>query len=280
MNMIHSEYTAYPMEKYFDICAIISAFEYTYGRNHYFEGEAHDFWEFVCVIDGSIDVISDDHIYELGKNQIIFHRPLEFHRLWSANGTSPHLLIMSFQTAHSFKIKRAVYSLRDEMVKELQKLINLAENIFIFDDICVVDQKEDRKIDLQIFIDRLEVLILTILKEEVTFDTRIKSGISAGNYEMILTVLKKNLHRKLSLNQIAEMCSMSKSNLKKTFSKYTDRGVIEYFNYLKVLEGIRLLKHGMAVGEISRALGFTEQNYFSQVFKRVTGVSPTNYRIG
>lgn len=277
MNTLNTEYKDYPISKYFDICSLVTTFEYTYDSNHYFDGEIHDFWELICVVEGTVNVTADDRIYELEKNQIIFHRPLEFHRLWSVKGTNPHLIVVSFKTSQPFEIKETVYNVRDKIVDELKNLINLAEDIFLFDDICVVGQKEEKQIDLQFFMNRLELLILSVLKKSVTLDITVKNNVSASNYELIVNVLKENINKKLSLDDIAELCNMSKSNLKKTFSKYANQGIMEYFNHLKVLEGIRLLKNGLTVGEASQSLGFTEQNYFSQVFKRITGFSPTNY---
>lgn len=38
-----------------------------------------------------------------------------------------------------------------------------------------------------------------------------------------------------------------------------------------------MLKSGMSVKETAAALGFANQNYFSTVFKRITGSAPTKY---
>ena len=40
---------------------------------------------------------------------------------------------------------------------------------------------------------------------------------------------------------------------------------------------ISMLRKGLSVKEISQRLGYTDSNYFSTVFKRVIGVSPTSY---
>ena len=71
---------------------------------------------------------------------------------------------------------------------------------------------------------------------------------------------------------------MSEVNLKKTFSKYLNIGVINYYNNLKINSAMTMLKDGMTVRETAEALGFANQNYFSTVFKRITGRTPSNYR--
>ena len=54
---------------------------------------------------------------------------------------------------------------------------------------------------------------------------------------------------------------------------------VKYVNEVKVAEAKRmLLKTDMTVKEIASALYYSDQFYFSQQFKRITGYSPSEYR--
>ena len=77
------------------------------------------------------------------------------------------------------------------------------------------------------------------------------------------------------VDEIAALCSMSTPNLAKTFSRYTGMGVMSYFNSLKMSKAVELLKSGVSIKETSARLGFLNQNYFSTVFKRTMGLSPS-----
>ena len=55
-------------------------------------------------------------------------------------------------------------------------------------------------------------------------------------------------------------------------------GVMAYFNKMKIESAQNLIKNGMTVQETANMLGFSNQNYFSTVFKRITGKSPTFYK--
>ena len=90
--------------------------------------------------------------------------------------------------------------------------------------------------------------------------------------------MKKNIGKMLSVDDIAKLCSMSRSNVKRVFAKYSGMGVIEYFNDMKVKRAKKLLREGMSIKEVSLALGFYNQNYFSTMFKRIDGVSPGKYK--
>lgn len=276
MNVFIERYKEFCISRSIVIDSVVTAFEITYDSDFDFKGETHNFWEFVCVLDGEIQVTAEDTVSELHKNQIIFHKPMEFHRICSANGTKPHVIIMSFHTTQPLPLKGAVYTLSETDIKELSEIIRIAYDAFDFQDICIAAQKEAKIIQAQMFINRLELFLLSVAEKGSAVNT-LSNSRSAKNYAKIIETLKDNLNRTLTISDIAMLTNMSKSNVKKVFEIYTGEGVIKYFNRLKITEAIRMLEEGMTVGEISNALGFLEQNYFSTVFKRFTGYSPTKY---
>ena len=58
---------------------------FEYMNDFYYAGESHDFWEFLFVDKGAICVTAGDEHLNLKKDEIVFHKPNEFHNLW-ANG--------------------------------------------------------------------------------------------------------------------------------------------------------------------------------------------------
>ena len=81
-----------------------------------------------------------------------------------------------------------------------------------------------------------------------------------------------------TVDELADLCGMSTSNLKKVYSMYSVFSIHKYFVKLKIARAIEMLEEGYNVTEISDKLGFNNQNYFSIVFKRETSMSPLNYR--
>ena len=87
-----------------------------------------------------------------------------------------------------------------------------------------------------------------------------------------------HIREKLSLNEVASIFSISPSYLSQLFSKYNDTGFNEYINICKVSESKRLLADGnLKVYEVADMLGFESAFYFSKVFKKIEGISPTEY---
>ena len=63
------------------------------------------------------------------------------------------------------------------------------------------------------------------------------------------------------------------------FTKYENCGFIDYLNQFRV-ERAKMFLHdyGLKTYEVAYKVGFQDEKYFSRVFKRITGKSPSEYR--
>ena len=89
--------------------------------------------------------------------------------------------------------------------------------------------------------------------------------------------IKENLDKDISINKLASHLCVSPSKLKRVFSKYSALSLHKFMLAVKTEKAKEMLKEGLSSKEVSRRLGFDNQNYFSVVFKRETGKSPSEY---
>lgn len=82
----------------------------------------------------------------------------------------------------------------------------------------------------------------------------------------------------LSVEELARLCEMSVSNMKRIFACFSDVGVAKFFMSLKMRRAMELLDAGVTAKEVADMLDFEETSYFYTVFKRETGMTPTQYR--
>ncbi len=88
-----------------------------------------------------------------------------------------------------------------------------------------------------------------------------------------------HIRERLTLNDAANSYSISPNYLSQLFRKYNDMGFNEYVTYLKIEEAKKLLSEGTyKVYEVADMLGFESAFYFSKVFKKVEGISPTDHQ--
>lgn len=103
--------------------------------------------------------------------------------------------------------------------------------------------------------------------KEVSFATR------------VIHYMQENLQRDLELKQLADNFKYSPSHFSVLFQKETGVSPINYFIRLKMQKACQYLELSrMKIFEISQMLGFDEPAYFSRLFTKVIGMTPTAYR--
>ena len=82
-----------------------------------------------------------------------------------------------------------------------------------------------------------------------------------------------------SVDQLAEKNFLSTSRFLHLFKDVTGRSYKEYIAFIRIASARQyLLNTEMSVCDIAAAVGYDDQNYFSRVFKKIVGCSPTEYR--
>lgn len=265
------------VDKCIRLTSVFTIFEAIYQEDYYFGGETHDFWEFVCVLDGVLSVTAGEDVFLLERGQAVLHKPMEFHRLWAERKTRPHIAVISFAADVMPDMKERRFALREEELDNLSRLMELRDDIFEVEQGLLIHKiKAGAEIEAHRYVAQFEMLLLKALQENTsTVLPYVSSG--AENYRKIVQVLEEHLEERLTLRKVAELCQMSEAAVKKTFSRYAGIGLMTYFNQIKIRRAIRLLEEGKSVSQTAQMLGFADQNYFSTVFKRVTGSAPTKY---
>ena len=262
------------VEKIPKITALYSGFSEKYEAGYHFKGETLDFWEMVFVLEGKIQATAGERVYVLEKGEAIVHNPMQFHTLSCSQGVDATILIFSFAGKNIPPLQDKIYKIAD--VGELWQLYEHSQRNFYFDDIFFDGYKGDKN-EVNKFVKKLELLVMGLADNLA--DNREVTTQGAKNYNMVINVLNENIDKRLSVSQIAKICNMSSIGLQKTFSHFANIGVMEYFNRLKVAKAKQYLKQGDSVKEVAVMLGFYDPNYFSTVFKRITGVSPKDFKM-
>ncbi|MGL5683240.1 MAG: AraC family transcriptional regulator [Marinifilaceae bacterium] len=91
--------------------------------------------------------------------------------------------------------------------------------------------------------------------------------------------MKENIEKRLTLEQIAGFCGYSVSHFSTLFSRSTGHAPLAYFNQLKVQYACQILDNtDMKINQVCFKIGIDDSYYFSRLFTKVMGMSPTQYR--
>ena len=253
-----------PLQKSIHVGDIFTSFTSTRDANFHFDGEMHDFWELVYVERGELWVAEEQHIVRLKETMFILHKPLAFHRLW-CDGDGATYKVISF-TADGDGTARLENRL-GALPWHLQKL--LAATVERASAFLNGDTKHSTCIAAG----------LALLLEEISLiDTEPPPKPREMDFDRIMTIINARYRDNLSLEELAVLCHMSESKVKKVFRRVYDVGIMKYTTKLRMRDAGQMLCNGLSIEEICETLHFNDRNYFSFAFKRETGLTPREYR--
>lgn len=268
---------------------VISIHYFEYMSDFSFGGEAHDFWEFLCVDKGEVGITAGDEHLILHTGDIIFHKPNEFHAL-AANGVNaPNLVVISFE-CHSPSMefyKNKVFTIGDSERNLIAQIILEARSNFLGDlddpylqqlvrcDIRPFGAEQLIKI-------HLEHMLIQLYRRFSPFSNIISpqytKEVQNDLYNGIIAYFENNIRSPLTIEKICKDNLIGASHLKKMFRERFDCGVIEYFNKMKMDAAKQLIRNRkMNFTQIADYLGFASVHYFSRYFKIITHMTPTEY---
>lgn len=92
--------------------------------------------------------------------------------------------------------------------------------------------------------------------------------------------INSNYTQKIYTAHLAELCFLSESQMRRIFHSEFGMSPIEYKNNLCIKQACNMLKFtNSSISEIAREVGFGNLCFFSQTFKKITGMSPKQYSL-
>lgn len=122
------------------------------------------------------------------------------------------------------------------------------------------------------------ISIMNICAEYITLTNRMNLTDRNLAHE-IQKYLRKNYASDLSIDRLCRHFLCSKSTLMKTFKKTYHKTINQYLGEIRLEHAAQLLLHTThRIYEIAEQCGFSDQNYFSKVFFKAYGITPSEYR--
>lgn len=91
--------------------------------------------------------------------------------------------------------------------------------------------------------------------------------------------IRQNYDRKLSLDDIASHVYLSRSYLSSLFREETGQTLFSYINQVRVEKSkLFLMDPSISLASVAAMCGFEDQSYFTKVFRKITSLSPKQYR--
>lgn len=285
------DYVKTPIKEEIVVRKIVTVHYFEYAKDYVFEGEKHDFWEFLFVDKGEVEVMADAFGYRLKQGQIIFHKPNEFHNVWANGIIAPNLIVVSFECKSRALdyFKGKILSIDDTGRNLLAQIISEAKDAYI----SPLNDPELKKLQkrakslfgceqlIRIYLEQL--LIYLVRKGENNKYTgkpssSVKERAEKDIAAKISAYLDENVESNITFKEVCSYSLLSPTRLKSIFKEKTGTSVMEYYKNLKIEEAKRMIRESpYNFTQISEILGYSSIHYFSRHFKKATDMSPSQY---
>jgi AraC-like DNA-binding protein len=289
-------YTGISNQKNIHIDNIYSVHYFEYTNTFSFKGESHDFWELVYVDTGKINIVAGSESLSLKSNEIFFHEPNEFHSVKVDESTAPNVIIISFSCKSEMMcfLKHKKFTLNQREHNILGRIIAEARQCFS----CRLDDPYLKTLPLnseapfgsiELIFNYLEQFLIIMLRKHSaksdsqprTLNSKIKVTKRMSDAKLFNEIVKNiqdNLYENISVANICETYSLSRSTLQRLFKRHCNLSITEYISYLRIERAKEMIRlQNLNFTQIAAALGYSSVHYFSRQFKQISGMNPSEY---
>jgi len=102
---------------------------------------------------------------------------------------------------------------------------------------------------------------------------------TSGNYKKVIEYISNHFQSEDCIaSTICIELDISRSTLHRIVKAHSGQSTTNYINNLRLARGLMLLQQGgIKIKEVTLTVGFTDAKYFSRLFKRKYGISPTEF---
>ncbi len=266
------------------VTGIVNLHFFNFDNDFVTVGERHPFYELIFVNGGRMAVSAEEYTGILEKNQMIIHRAGEEHLLRCEHGEAPSVIIIGF-TCDSAEIdcfSHAPLSLGAAAIGRLAEIVKEGRNVFRPPyDQPVYDMKKKRHQPFgaeQLLRLSLESFLLLLLREYRTPQAPVEQKPPTPISEVV-TYVDANYLERVTIEELAFLFKTNRATLCREFKNATGKTLVTFINEKKIARAKeKIATTQRTFTEIAEEMNFDSIHYFTRFFKKMTGMTPKEYR--
>lgn len=242
------------------------------------EPKFHNELEIKCCYEGSFNVIVSSRIYTMNPGDIIVINPYEIHENPKDMGGAGRYFSLVFD----LNVLPDSY-MSDDLLLQKKKFRNfIPSNPHLTETVVNImremRQKEsDYRLAAKNLVEYLFILLLRVaISESNDSERTLEERELFEKISPSLSKIHSHYSKKLTLDDLAASCLMSKYNYCRCFKRVMGASPIQYLISYRIGIAETLLKNKpMSCEQVSALCGFDDISYFTRMYKKVKGVSPS-----
>ena len=246
-----------------------------YGGDWHSVQHTHNCSELFYVIDGKGQFLIEDKTYPVSVNDLVIVNPNVSHTEVSLNASPLKYIVLGVEGLELTATKG-----NDNTNFCIINFKNWRENVLL----CLqhmLTEIENKHAGYEIVCQDLMEILIVLLGRQTNFSTILapvnkKTSRLCGSTKRYIDI---HYQENITLDQLAEVCHVSKYHLAHAFTEEYGISPINYLISKRIAEAEHLLKTtDFSLSLISNTTGFSSSSYFAQIFRKQKGMSPTEFR--
>lgn len=279
----------YELTETLKVSHICKFYSYNYNRNFIGHPERHDAYEIFYVVTGSIKAKINGKSYIFRQNELVIVPPMAWHQMSANNDICSSwacIFVSSPLPDYILENKMTLTKTQQSVLYNIgtEYIDNLPNDGYFFFDTNAPKRKQNNYAYLQTLKIQLEYFLILLirttlqLRSEHEFKQN-ETSKAAMFKQSVVSYINEHLNEVLFTSQIAEHFHYSTAHFSRTFKKIMGETVSTYIQRAKIQKSILMIaENTYTLQEISDSLNFGTIQYFSKIFKRYTGVAPSEFR--
>lgn len=250
---------------------------------------SHPGMEFIYVHQGEGSAIIDQNIYPFKPGTLMYFQPFQLHRVKADIPERTFYirskLLLEPSTMDSYMSKFAVlhrffhYLLQSNLTSQVIQVANPSQ----FDTLFNLYDSRHKELELTESFALFFLLFMNTVKEQWTVQNQIERDVQLRHIhysEQVMRWIDAHYHEEFTLISLVKELHLSRFHISHLFRKATGSTITEYLTYRRLREASILLRTtSLPLQEICNKIGISNVSYFCQLFKKINGTSPAQYRV-
>lgn len=235
----------------------------------------HNFYEIFCLLSGKCRFLLRDQVYELEKGDLVFIAPGELHHSLYYPGINCEMADILFKKEFLYR----------DVIGEPHSFMGCIPSLYQEDYLELLSHMLSESASLDEYSGEfitcyLQQLLLFLARHSVMNQEEPELvNVRDADIQLATRYIYQNFRKPLTLEEVAGVASLSPTYFSKKFKQVTGMGYKEYLNYVRLKHAqTALLTTSNTITDIALEYGFNDSNYFKDLFKKVYGRSPREYR--
>ena len=242
-----------------------------------FSGERHEFFELTYVDTGILHTEVDGVSYKIGEKELMIYGPGQFHSQSTTDQAVSYVTVM-------FSMENISPDLPENWYKVLtNKVFPYNKKIYSLVKSLVQESSTGAPYTDALMHCLLTELVIRLMQGVYVTPTATPASVVRQNYqeelfERILSFIESKIYEPLTVADICQQFSLSRSTLQLLFKNSVNQSPKKYISDMKLERSCQMLRENKyTISEISLRLGYSSIHYFSNAFNQKYHISPSEY---